>query len=76
MNRNFPDAYELSADDFTVIRSALRFEADRRRELFKVFNLRWPFTQETKASAELLQATEDLIERFDNADNVWMEINV
>jgi hypothetical protein len=58
--RNFPDAYELSALDFSVIRIALRAHLEKVRKLFPEEQL----------------ATEDLIERFDNADNVWMEINV
>ena len=52
--------YELSAIDFSVIRIALRAHLEKVRSLF-------PEEQLT---------TEDLIERFDNADNVWMEINV
>ena len=58
--RNFPDAYELSALDFSVIRIALRAHLDKVRRLF-------PEEQLT---------TEDLIERFDNADNCYVESSI
>ena len=58
--RNFPDAYELSALDFSVIRIALRAHLEKVRKLFPEEQL----------------ATEDLIERFDNADNCYVESSI
>jgi hypothetical protein len=68
--------YELSADDFRVIRAALRVHHRVIRKTFGRFNLKWPNSPETRKAAEEFQTIEALIERFDDADNVWMEINV
>ena len=54
--------YELSAIDFEIIRIALRAHLNLIRKAGTFSEHQLP--------------TEDLIERFDNADNVWMEINV
>jgi hypothetical protein len=52
--------YELSALDFSILRIALRAHLEKVRKLFPEDQL----------------ATEDLIERFDNADGCYMEVNV
>ena len=66
--------YELSADDFRVIRVALRAHAKGVRQEFRdKYMARFSGGKEC---AEELQTTEDLIERFDNADGCFMEINI
>jgi hypothetical protein len=60
--RNFPDAYEWCALDFSIMRAALRSHLEAIRGIPQF--------------AEAQLATEVMIERIDNADNVWMEINI
>jgi hypothetical protein len=52
--------YEASALDLRVLRIALRAHLDKVRNLFPEEQL----------------ATEDLIEKIDNCDNLYIEVNV
>jgi len=64
--------YELSALDLSILRTALRVHLEKVRNEFHDKY----YVDSRKEIAEEQLATEDLIERFDNADNVWMEINI
>ena len=68
--------YEASALDLSILRVALRAQLDKAREEFRCHHTSGNFSDRGKELSEEILATEDLIERFDNADNVWMEINV
>ena len=73
------DKYELSADDFAIIRKALRAHLDTLREEHskKYWDIRFPgsveLTPESQKSATEWVDTESLIDKFDNAENAWLE---
>ena len=66
--------HELSADELNIVRMALRAHAKAVRQEFR--DKYMGRFSGGKECAEELQTTEDLIERFDNADNVWMESSI
>jgi hypothetical protein len=69
--------YEASALDLSILRAALKaHEWTLRTEFRNNYMGSVRSSEGGKQCAEQLQATEDLIERIDNCDNLYIEVNV
>jgi hypothetical protein len=67
--------YEASALDLAILRVALRAQLDKAREEFSCHHMSGAFSDRGKELSEEMLATEDLIERIDNADAVFIQVS-
>ena len=68
--------YEASALDLSILRVALRAQLDKAREEFRCHHMSGSFSNRGKELSDEMLATEDLIERIDNCDGLFIQVSI